>query len=165
MLIGHKFKNVSSKVSDNEFLLFWDFDEHEFDLDQLMGFVYENDLEIHIIKTTNGFHFIDFHFYSFEEIESLNQKLKDFLPSTYPTLKEIKEEDLEREQEFFGQTLRITPKSFGDLTYVSKIGSSKRKFSPGHVDLYEKLTSQKLEVFGISTYFEPYFIGYLPKTD
>jgi len=140
-------------VYNNRHVLFWDYDEHSLPL-SLHDLVEEFNLDLHVIKTLNGFHLVDFGLFDVFEIEKIQKSLNKIIPSTYPTILKVKDLDTSDNQTFEGQTLRITRKGTEseDLIYFTNIRASnlseKRFFSSGHAYIYCLVVNSKIDIIG-----------------
>ena len=134
----------------------WDFDSKEIDFKNLTYFANEYGIRIHVIETSRGYHFISFACLDVVEVEELHQAFRIWFKSDYPTISEVRDEDLKQGQEFHGTTLRITQKA-GDLKYVGCYDptrkeniekASKRLISGGHLYLYSLITENHIGDLG-----------------
>ena len=95
----NKLYNLASEVSGSgKHVLYWDYDEKSINEDNINLLVSKHKLNLHIIKTLNGFHFIDFHLFTIAQIEKIQKDFYIYFPSTYPTIKQIKKLDDKREK-------------------------------------------------------------------
>ncbi|NQZ84371.1 MAG: hypothetical protein HRU03_01515 [Nanoarchaeales archaeon] len=168
----NKLYNLASEVSGSgKHVLYWDYDEKSINEDNINLLVSKHKLNLHIIKTLNGFHFIDFHLFTIAQIEKIQKDFYIYFPSTYPTIKQIKKLDDKQGQEFQGQTLRIVKKqdsadliyirSYVDKKHIKEISNS--VYSERHINLYKLLLKHKLEEYGISKNYNFIICSYLNK--
>lgn len=159
------------KMYNMKHVLYWDYDNKEINLDQLQALVDELGLEFHLIKTIHGYHLIDFHLFDIFEIEGIQRRLNQLLPSTYPTIKKVEELDATDRQIFEGQTLRITKKSKDeeDLVYFTCIKCSDdeklltRPYSEGHQYIYKLVTDIDIKIKGLPVKTRVNVCSYLNK--
>lgn len=151
-------QNFFNNIKESQYIFMWDYDRKDLRIGDLTRISEKHGIQIHIIETVQGFHFLSFACFNESEIFEIEKDFYKKYPSDYPTIIQLKAEEEEiRDQSFEGHTLRITHKDSNDLKYYGfvepvsedKLNKSKSLLiSYGHVYIYKLVTENDFKFSG-----------------